>query len=217
MDASTRLRVNEIFHSVQGEGTRAGVRCVFVRLTGCPLRCTWCDTAYAFTAGRWLTCDDILAQVRQFECPTVEVTGGEPLLQPAVYPLLTRLADEFETVLLETSGALSIADVDPRVARSVDVKAPGSGESERNHWPNMELLTPRDEVKFVLTGPDDYAWAGEIVRQYGLLARCPVIFAPVHGELKPVDLAAWILDDRLDVRLGLQLHKLIWPPDTRGV
>lgn len=217
MAAEHRLRVNEIFHSVQGEGTRVGVPCVFVRLTGCHLRCVWCDTAYAFHEGDWMAVDAVLAQVREYGCPTVEVTGGEPLLQPAVYPLLTGLADEFETVLLETSGAVSIAEVDPRVVRIVDVKCPASGESERNHWPNMDLLTTRDEVKFVLTDRTDYDWAREALRRYDLPARCSVIFSPVHGILPPADLAQWVLADRLAVRVGLQLHKLIWPGVTRGV
>jgi 7-carboxy-7-deazaguanine synthase len=217
MEAEPRLRINEIFCSIQGEGTRAGLRCAFVRLTGCHLRCRWCDTAYAFTEGDWMSLDEILAQVRRYDCPTVEITGGEPLLQRGVYPLMTQLADESETVLLETSGALSIAAVDPRVVRIMDVKCPSSGEAQRNHWPNLDLLTPRDEVKFVLADRGDYDWARDVVRRYDLIRRCPVIFAPVQGVLPPADLAAWVLDDRLDVRLGLQLHKLLWPAVTRGV
>lgn len=215
--ATDRLCVNEIFHSVQGEGTRAGVRCVFVRLTGCNLRCTWCDTVYAFTDGHWLTVDEVLAQVREHRCPTVEVTGGEPLLQEGVYPLLTRLAEEFAAVLLETSGAVPIDRVDPRVVRIVDVKCPGSGEAERNHWANLDLLSPRDEVKFVLADRPDYEWAKEVLQRYDLLPRCPILFSPVHGALGPEELAAWVLADRLDVRVGLQLHKLIWPGIARGV
>jgi 7-carboxy-7-deazaguanine synthase len=217
MDEPPSLRVNEIFHSIQGEGTRAGVPCVFVRLTGCHLRCVWCDTEYAFDEGDWMTLDEILDQVRAYRCPTVEVTGGEPLLQPAVYPLLSRLADEFPTVLLETGGAISIENVDPRVVRIVDIKCPGSGESDRNHWPNTDLLTPRDEVKFVLADRRDYDWAKEVLARYGLLTRCPVIFGPVYNQLNPADLAAWVLADRLGVRIGLQLHKLIWPAAARGV
>lgn len=212
-----RLRVNELFCSIQGEGTRVGLRCAFIRLTGCHLRCRWCDTAYAFTEGRWMELDEVVRQVRQYRCPMVEVTGGEPLLQPAVYPLLARLADEFETVLLETSGALPIAGVDPRVVRIVDVKCPGSGESERNHWPNLDLLTPRDEVKFVLADRADYEWAREVVRRYDLSRRCAVLLAPVHGELAPAELAGWVLDDGLQVRVGLQLHKVLWPAAVRGI
>ncbi len=217
MAIDRRLRVNEIFHSVQGEGTRAGVRCVFVRLTGCHLRCTWCDTEYAFHEGAWMTLDEIVTQVRDYNCPTVELTGGEPLLQPGAFPLLTQLADAFESVLLETSGAVSIAEVDPRVVRIVDIKCPGSGEVERNHWPNIELLTPRDEIKFVIADRDDYEWAKDVLARHDLPKRCPVILAPVYGALAPLDLTNWVLADRLDVRIGLQLHKLIWEPDTRGV
>jgi len=237
MTRPPRLRVNEIFHSVQGEGTRAGLRCVFIRLTGCHLRCAWCDTAYAFYEGCWLTLDQILERVRASACPTVAVTGGEPLLQPAVYLLLQRLADEFATVLLETSGALSIARVDPRVVRSVDIKCPSSGEAERNDWDNIALLRPTDEVKFVIGTRADYEYARDVVRRYGLPARCPVLFSPVAlppqataalrtaaaapaagaWALAPAELAGWILGDRLDVRLNLQLHKVIWPDRSRGV
>jgi 7-carboxy-7-deazaguanine synthase len=217
MDQPLRLRVTEVFHSIQGEGTRVGVPCVFVRLTGCDLRCVWCDTAYAFDEGDWMTLDEILDQVRAYRCPTVEVTGGEPLLQPAVYPLLSRLADEFPTVLLETSGTISIQNVDPRVVRIVDIKCPGSGESDRNYWPNMDLLTSRDEVKLVLADRRDYDWAKDVLARYDLTTRCPVIFGPVYNQLNPADLAAWVLADRLDVRVGLQLHKLIWPLAARGV
>jgi 7-carboxy-7-deazaguanine synthase len=217
MSAAPRLRVNEIFHSIQGEGTRAGVPCVFVRLTGCNLRCAWCDTQYAYEEGRWMTLDEIVDQVRAYHCPTVEITGGEPLLQPDVYLLLTRLADDFPTLLLETGGALSIADVDPRVVRILDIKCPASGESERNHWPNLDLLTPRDEVKLVLADRGDYDWAKATVARYDLAARCPVIFASVHGALDAAELSRWILADRLNVRLGVQLHKLLWPGVRRGV
>lgn len=212
-----RLRVNEIFHSIQGEGTRAGAACVFVRLTGCHLRCAWCDTAYAFHEGGWLSLDEIVTHVQGFGCPTAELTGGEPLLQPDVYPLLERLCDVLPTVLLETSGAVSIARVDPRVIRIVDIKCPGSGEADRNHWPNIDLLTSRDEVKFVLVDRRDYDWACGIVRQHALPQRCTVLFSPAHGALPPVTLAEWLLADRLAVRLGLQLHKYIWPLEARGV
>ncbi|MBU0638179.1 MAG: 7-carboxy-7-deazaguanine synthase QueE [Planctomycetes bacterium] len=217
MDRSRQLRVNEIFHSVQGEGTRVGLRCAFIRLTGCDLRCTYCDTEYAFREGRWLTLAEVLDQVREFACPLVEVTGGEPLLQAPVHELLTLLADKFETVLLETSGARPIADVDPRVVRIVDIKCPSSGEVERNHWPNIAALTARDEVKFVIGDRRDYDWARAIVAEHGLLARCAVLVAPVYGALTARELAEWIVADRLDVRVGLQLHKLIWSPTMRGV
>lgn len=225
MGEPQRLRVNEIFHSVQGEGTRVGVRCVFIRLTGCHLRCTYCDTQYVFDEGDWMTLDEILAHVRAYGCPTVEVTGGEPLLQPDVYPLMARLADEFETVLLETSGTLSVAEVDPRVVRIVDFKCPSSGEAGRNDWSNIESLRLTDEVKFVIGTREDYEWARDVVQKHDLTSRCPVLFSPVTTPanaakprgLDPEKLAEWILKDRLDVRLSLQLHKIIWPTRTRGV
>lgn len=229
MSKPPRLRVNEIFHSIQGEGTRTGVRCAFIRLTGCHLRCSYCDTAYAFHEGSWMTLDEILERVREYDCPTVEVTGGEPLLQPAVYPLMERLCDQFATVLLETSGAVNIAQVDPRVIRIVDFKCPSSGEDERNDWGNVDLLTPRDEVKLVVATRADYEWARGVIRKYDLLSRCAVLLSPVVsvpdpgsaspvlGGLEPVRLAKWILEDRLDVRLGLQLHKIIWSPTARRV
>lgn len=213
-----RLRINEIFHSIQGEGVRAGVPCVFIRLTGCHLRCTWCDTEYAFYEGGWMSLDEIIEQVRAFQCPAIEVTGGEPLLQPSVYPLMTRLCDEYETVMLETSGAIAMDKVDPRVIRIMDVKCPASGEVDRNHWPNIDMLTPRDEVKFVLADRGDYEFARDVVRRYMLDRRCAaVLFNPVFDRMVLQDLAAWVLEDRLPVRFGVQLHKLIWSPTMRGV
>lgn len=215
--AKDRLRINEIFHSVQGEGTHTGVRCTFVRLTGCHLRCMWCDTEYAFYEGDWMTLDEISAAVDEYAAPYVQITGGEPLLQPAVYPLMQRLADQY-TVLLETAGANSIADVDPRVIRIMDLKCPGSGEVDRNHWPNIELLTPRDEVKFVIADRTDYEWARDVIREHDLCNRCgAVLFSAVHEQLAPITLTEWVLEDRLDVRVQMQLHKLIWSPQTRGV
>lgn len=215
--ALDRLRVNEIFHSIQGEGTRAGVRCAFVRLTGCHLRCTYCDTAYAFHEGGWMTLDAVVDAVAAFGCPTVEVTGGEPLLQPGVYPLTRRLADVYPTVMIETSGAVLMDRVDPRVVRIMDLKCPSSGEAHRNEWRNIDLLTPRDEVKFVIGGRADYEWARTVMEERGLSLRCPVLMNPVYGELELSELASWILADRLEVRIGVQLHKLIWSPQTRGV
>ncbi|MBI5864344.1 MAG: radical SAM protein [Planctomycetes bacterium] len=231
MSQSGRLKVTEIFHSIQGEGVRAGVRCAFVRLTGCPLRCTYCDTEYAFEGGRWMTQDEIVAQVEGFGCPTVEITGGEPLSQPDVLPLMTRLADLGKLVLLETSGALPIDRVDPRVVRIVDFKTPSSGEVERNCWANIDQLRPGDEVKFVIGTRADYEWSRDVVRRHDLTRRCPVIFCPVvgladeqrgglklyQGHLEPARLAEWIVADRLDVRFGYQLHKIIWSPTARGV
>lgn len=204
------LRVSEIFHSIQGESTRVGLPTVFIRLTGCPLRCTWCDTAYAFTGGEPLAVADIIARVAEFACPTVCVTGGEPLAQKACLNLLTALCDAGYSVSLETSGALDIAGVDARVARIVDLKAPGSGEAAKNRWENLALLTPHDELKLVLASEADYRWAAQVLRERDLAALCPVLFSPVQGELEPAQLAEWILRDRLPVRFQLQLHKLLW-------
>jgi 7-carboxy-7-deazaguanine synthase len=214
--AAERVKVNEIFYSLQGESTFAGRPCVLVRLTGCQMRCVWCDSAYAFYDGAWQTLDQVLAEVGRHGCPLIELTGGEPLLQPGARPLLRRLCDAGYEVLLETGGGVSIAGVDPRVRRIVDVKCPGSGEAENNRWENLDLLTPRDELKFVLAGRDDYEWATAVVRERGLPGRCPIHFSPVHG-VDPTALAGWILEDRLPVRLQLQLHKLLWGPTTRGV
>ena len=212
------LTVNEIFHSIQGESTHTGRPCVFVRLTACDLRCSWCDTAYAFHEGRKMEIGEVLERVRAYGCPTVEITGGEPLLQPDVYPLMQRLLDEGHDVLLETGGHRSIADVPPGVARIVDVKCPASGEAAKNHWPNLDLLTTRDEVKFVIQDRADYEFASDVVRRHSLPERCgAVLFSPVHGVMDPKQLAEWILADRLTVRLQLQTHKYIWSPDTRGV
>ncbi|HEX2163266.1 MAG TPA: radical SAM protein [Thermoanaerobaculia bacterium] len=217
MPAAERLRVNEVFYSLQGESTRAGLPCVMVRLTGCQMRCSWCDTEYAFHEGEWRTVAEVVEEVAGFGCPLVEVTGGEPLLQPGTPTLLSALADRGFEVLLETGGGLDVGAVDPRVRRIVDVKCPGSGEHEANHWPNLDLLRPTDELKMVLAGEEDYLWARDLVRERRLAERCTVHFSPVHGRLDPRNLAAWILRDRLPVRLQLQLHKLLWGPATRGV
>ncbi|HNA26092.1 MAG TPA: 7-carboxy-7-deazaguanine synthase QueE [Nitrospira sp.] len=211
------LKVTEIFHSIQGESTHAGRPCVFVRLTGCPLRCTWCDTAYAFYGGRDLTENDVIEQVRAFGCPLVEVTGGEPLSQPEACSLLARLCDEGFEVLLETSGAIDTAGVDRRVRVVLDVKCPGSGMVERMHWPNLERLASQDEVKFVIKDRGDYEWARDLIRRRDLTARCTVLVSPVFGETDPRQLAEWVLADRLPVRFQLQLHKHVWAPDMRGV
>lgn len=212
------LTINEIFHSIQGESTHAGRPCVFVRLTACDLRCSWCDTPYAFHEGHKMSVDDVLAQVQAYGCEVVEVTGGEPLLQADVYPLMQRLLDAGHTVMLETGGHRSIARVPAGVIRIVDVKCPGSGEAEKNDWSNIELLTDRDEVKFVIRDRADYEFARDVLRRHGLDARCAaVLFSPVHGALAPKDLAGWILQDRLPTRLQLQVHKYIWGADARGV
>ena len=211
------MRITEIFHSIQGESSYAGQPCVFVRLTGCPLRCTWCDTDYAFYGGHECSIDEVLAKVQTYGCRLVEVTGGEPLVQPESLPLMTRLCDAGYTVLLETSGAVDIAPVDPRVHVILDVKCPGSGMTDRMHWPNLSQLAAKDEAKFVLADRADYDWAREILTQYDLASRCPVLFSPVFGSLDVRQLAEWTLADRLPVRFQLQIHKYIWAPDMRGV
>jgi 7-carboxy-7-deazaguanine synthase len=212
------MTVNEIFHSIQGESTHTGRPCVFVRLTACDLRCSWCDTPYAFHEGRKMTVGEVLEQVDAFGCWTVEITGGEPLLQQDVYPLMQSLLDRGHLVLLETGGHRSIANVPASVIRIMDVKCPASGEAGRNHWPNLDLLNPHDEVKFVIQDRADYEFAKDVVGRYDLARRsAAVLFSPVHGVLEPKQLAAWILEDRLPVRLQLQAHKYIWGADVRGV
>ena len=211
------MRITEIFHSIQGESSYAGQPCVFVRLTGCPLRCTWCDTDYAFYGGHECSIDEVLAKVQTYGCRLVEVTGGEPLVQPESLPLMTRLCDAGYTVLLETSGAVDIAPVDPRAHVILDVKCPGSGMTDRMHWPNLSQLAAKDEAKFVMADRADYDWAREILTQYDLASRCPVLFSPVFGTLDARQLAEWTLADRLPVRFQLQMHKYIWAPDMRGV
>jgi 7-carboxy-7-deazaguanine synthase len=212
------LTINEIFHSIQGESTYTGRPCVFVRLTACDLRCSWCDTPYAFTEGSKMSIDAIVSQVEQYGCDLVEITGGEPLLQRDVYPLMEQLLDAGRTVMLETGGHVSIRDVPAGVIRIVDVKCPGSGEAARMHWENLELLTPQDEVKFVIRDRADYEYARGVLARHRLADRiATVLFSPVHDVLPAKDLAGWILGDRLPVRLQLQAHKFIWSADTRGV
>ena len=205
-----RLRITEIFHSLQGESDAVGWPTGFIRLTGCPLRCVWCDTAYAFEGGRWLTLEQIMAEIASYGTRHVCVTGGEPLAQRRCLQLLVRLCDAGHVVSLETSGAIDVAPVDPRVIKVIDLKAPGSGEQTRNRWRNLQHLQPHDQIKFVLADRTDYEWAREIVARERLSARCMVLFSPVHDLLAPADLAQWILDDRLPVRFQLQLHKLLW-------
>ena len=212
------LTVNEIFHSIQGESTYAGAPCVFVRLTACDLRCTWCDTVYAFHEGTKRSVEDVVADVLAYKCPLVEITGGEPLLQEDVYPLMRQLLAAGKTVLLETGGHQQIGRVPADVVRIVDVKCPASGESGRNEWTNLDVLTPRDEVKFVIQDRADYEYALDVVRRHGLDARVgAVLFSPVHGVLDLRTLSEWILADRAPVRLQVQLHTFIWSPTTRGV
>jgi 7-carboxy-7-deazaguanine synthase len=212
------LTINEIFYSIQGESTRAGEPCVFVRLTACDLRCSWCDTPYAFTEGRKMSIDEVVAAVDAHNCPLVEITGGEPLLQEEVYPLMDRLLAEGRTVMLETGGHRPIARVPRAVRKIVDVKCPGSGESAKNDWNNLALLAPHDEVKFVVANRADYDFARDVIARHDLAKRAAaVLMSPVHGVLDPKTLSEWMLADRLPARLQLQLHKYIWSPSTRGV
>jgi 7-carboxy-7-deazaguanine synthase len=212
------LTVNEIFHSIQGESTHAGRPCVFVRLTACDLRCSWCDTPYAFYEGRKMSLDDVMAAVDAYGCSLVELTGGEPLLQKDVYPLMERLLASGKTVLVETGGHLSVADVPPAVHKIVDVKCPGSGEAHRMDWSNLERLSATDEVKFVVRDRTDYEYARDVVSRHALDRKVgAVLFSPVHGVLDPRALSEWVLADRLPVRVQLQVHKYIWDAQTRGV
>jgi 7-carboxy-7-deazaguanine synthase len=222
-DTEPFLRITEIFHSIQGESTWAGLPCTFVRVTGCPLRCVWCDTSYAFQGGTRMTLAEILDEVDRVGTPLVEVTGGEPLAHPNVIPLTRALADKGYTVLIETSGAFDISPLDPRVHRIMDLKCPGSGESERNLWSNLDHLGPADEVKFVVADREDYVWARETIRDRGLDLAVregrlgALLISPVWNDLDREQLAGWILDDRLPARFQLQLHKLIYGADRIGV
>jgi len=212
------LTINEIFLSIQGESSYAGRPCVFVRLTACDLRCAWCDTAHAFAEGQKMSVDDVVAAVESYACRLVEITGGEPLLQDEVYPLMAALVKRGKAVLLETGGHLSVERVPAGVVRIVDIKCPGSGESEHNYWPNLDWLTRSDEVKFVVQDRRDYEFARTVIGRHELDRRCgAVLLSPVHGALAPKVLAEWMLEDRLAGRLQLQIHKYIWAPGTRGV
>jgi len=217
------LRVTEIFHSIQGESTWAGSPCTFIRLTGCPLRCVWCDTEYSFEGGEKKTLREIHEEVDRIGGPVVEITGGEPLIHPNAFLLIQELLDRDYTVLVETSGAVDVSPLDPRAHKIMDLKCPGSGEKEKNLWSNLGHLTHRDEVKFVLRGREDYEWARDTIRERGLDVRLAaedlkaLLFSPVWDHLDLRKLADWILEDALPVRLQIQLHKLIWDPNTRGV
>lgn len=208
--ALSRLKITEIFHSLQGEADTVGIPTVFVRLTGCPLRCQYCDTAYAFHGGEWQTLDEILARVAAFGASHVCVTGGEPLAQRNCLALLTRLCDAGYRVSLETSGAIDVEPVDARVVRVVDIKTPGSGEVARNRLENLAVLRAADQVKFVICDRADYEWSRSFVREHALATRCAVLFSPSHEQLRAVELAEWILADRLAVRFQIQLHKYLW-------
>ncbi len=211
------MKISEIFKSIQGESSYAGWPCVFVRLSGCNLRCSYCDTIYAYEEGENLTVEEVLTKVRDIDCSLVEITGGEPLLQREVYTLIAKLLEKGCRVILETNGSLDISHVDQRVIRIMDIKCPGSGMSGRMDWENMKRLKENDEVKFVLSSRDDYQWAKEIFSRYDLGKRVTVFLSPVFGRLEPQRLAEWILRDALHVRLQLQPQKYIWPPGTRGV
>ena len=208
--ASASLRISEIFHSLQGETSRVGLPTTFIRLTGCPMRCTYCDTAYAFSGGMETTLAQILDEVAQYGARYVTVTGGEPLAQKNCLPLLAALCDAGYDVSLETGGAMDTSAVDARVVKVLDIKTPGSGEEKKNRWSNLDTLNPHDEIKFVLCDEADYRWAVEILRERKLSEKCAVLFSPVYGQIAPADLAEWILRDRLPVRLQVQLHKLLW-------
>lgn len=210
-----RVKLTEIFLSIQGEADSVGWPTVFVRLTGCPLRCQYCDTAYAFYGGEWFAIEDVLERVAAYNTRHVCVTGGEPLAQKGCLPLLQRLCDEGYRVSLETSGAIDVSNVDPRVVRVVDVKTPGSNELARNRYENLDVLRPDEQVKFVLCSRADFEWARDFVRERRLHERCMVLFSPSYGQVEPRDLAQWILDERLPVRLQVQLHKVLWG-DTPG-
>lgn len=214
-DRSEQLKIYEIFYSLQGESTLSGLPTVFVRLTGCPLRCVWCDTEYAFGGGQWMHYDDIMSEVAQHQTPYVCVTGGEPLAQKRVHGLLDRLMAENYTVSLETAGALSVADVHPDVIKIIDLKAPGSGEMMKNDYTNLDLVSHKDQVKFVIADDKDYQWAVSTLHKYAINERCQVLFSPVADVLPPKQLAEWILADHLPVRMQIQLHKYLWG-DTPG-
>jgi len=211
------MRVTEIFHSIQGESTYAGLPCTFVRLTGCPLRCTWCDSEYTFHGGTEITLHDVLERVRGYGCRLVEITGGEPLHQREAFSLIHALCKDGYTVLVETGGAIDVSPVDRRAHIILDVKCPGSGMMARMEWTNLDRLSSKDEVKFVLKDRADYEWACMILKQYDLPARCAILFSPVFGQLDLRQLAEWILADKLSVRFQMQLHKYIWDPSMHGV
>ena len=209
------MRITEIYQSIQGESSYAGLPCVFVRTTGCDLRCSWCDSEFTFTGGAQMTLDEIMAEVEKYDCRLVELTGGEPLLQREIYELATRLADRGNTVLIETGGHRDISRLDPRVIRILDLKCPASGESEKNLWSNLEHLRPVDEVKFVIADRNDYEWTLKTIRAHELEDRVKVLISTAFGRVEPERVVEWMLQDKLRARFQLQLHKYIWPPEAR--
>jgi 7-carboxy-7-deazaguanine synthase len=211
------LKVNEIYFSIQGESSYAGLPCVFVRLTGCNLRCVWCDTEYAFYEGEWKSLDQIVAETAQFGCKLVELTGGEPLLQKESFALVDKLIESGFKVLVETSGSISLEKLNPEAIKIMDIKCPGSKMAEKNRWENIDYLTPKDEVKFVLADRADYDWAAAVLRKHQLDRKGTVLFSTVFGALEPVKVVEWILQDKLPVRFQLQMHKFIWHPETKSV
>ena len=211
------MRITEIYHSIQGESTYVGLPCVFVRLTGCSLRCSWCDTAYAFHGGTDMTIDHICEQVPSYDTALVEITGGEPLDQPEVFPLVERLCNEGFEVLIETSGTIDITPLDAKAHVIMDLKCPASNMDKFVYWENISAIKLKDEIKFVIADRADYDWAVSVIGEYGLSGRCPILFSPVFGTLEPQILSDWVLQDRLKVRIQLQLHKYIWDPQAQGV
>ena len=217
VEKENSLRINEIFYSIQGESTYAGMPCVFVRLTYCNLRCSYCDTEYAFFEGEYKSFEEILSEIKKHNCSLVEITGGEPLVQKYVLPFMILLCDSGYEVLIETGGHIDISGIDHRVIRIMDIKCPGSGESEKNYWQNLDCLKESDQVKFVISDRADYDWAKGIIEKYELNKKCSVLMSPNFKQMNNKTLAEWILADRLDVRFQLKMHKYIWPPDQRGV
>ena len=211
------MKVNEIYRSIQGESSFSGLPCVFVRLTYCNLRCTYCDSQYAFYEGKDLTVEEVLEVVEQYKTPLVEITGGEPLLQKEVFPLMERLVGSGHTVLLETGGSLSISEVHPKVIKIIDLKCPSSGESHRNLYSNIEMLQPHDEIKFVVGTRQDYLWAKELIARYSLAGRFTLLLSTVFNKIEPREVVGWMLEDGLPMRFQVQLHKTIWAPEARGV
>ena len=211
------MRITEIYKSIQGESSYAGLPCVFVRTTGCDLRCSWCDSEFTFSGGTRMTIDEIMAEVEKYDCQLIELTGGEPLLQAEIYELATRLADKGHTVLIETGGHRDISKLDPRVIRIMDLKCPRSGECEKNLWSNLDHLRPSDEVKFVIADRVDYEWALRTIREHQMEGRVKLLISTAYGSVAPEQVVAWLLEDKLRARFQLQLHKYIWPPDARKV